>query len=171
MRGGRPASRQDGDPRPPHAQGGREGGSLRERISGTTDLVGGADVVFVLDHKPREGRVIVECVKARAMPEPLPFSVEYWSPEAGKAPRFAFAGECEPTKARQRRTPPGKHARAVILSALQEAGGALPTEALLRRAMDSGLKQRTAERALRRLKRSGDLTQPHRGWWCLAEPA
>jgi hypothetical protein len=127
-------------------------------------------VAFVLDRQPRAETLTVECVKTRAMLEPLPFTVSWWWSPEGRSIRFGLAEKPTEEKVARRRRQKLPFACTVLLSAFGP-GEELPTGTLLREAEERGVKRRTAERALGRLECSGRLTKLRRGRWRLAEPA
>jgi hypothetical protein len=138
--------------------------SLRERASGSTDILAGADTALAIQRVGKDA-LVIECVKLREAEEPEPFVVSLFdeSPEAvvlryeGARTQYEADGD--------------KVEQAVrVIGLFLSPGETTPREAILEHVIGMGHSERTGERALARMKKAGKLSQPGRGLYQLHAP-
>jgi RecA-family ATPase len=137
----------------------------RDRASGSTDILAGADAAFAVT-RLGERALTVECVKSREAEEAPPFAVAFEGAHRGPIVLRAADGASVVPRTRISK------AAGLVLDYLQAA----PDRAAQRGAIidtlgTAGIPRRTVERALTTLQRRGQLTTADRGWWVLAEPS
>jgi len=143
---------------------GRGGGRVRDRASGSTDILGGADDALAFERKAKDA-VIVEHVKCRDGEEIEPFA-------------FSLVEDEDVVRLRHEGTPAefktqsGKAAQAeqLIVEFLESAPDQTArTEELLAHLMGRKMSDRTGEAALKALREQGRLVLLKRGVYKLAQ--
>ena len=141
---------------------GRGGGRVRDRASGSTDILGGADDALAFERK--KDVVIVEHVKCRDGEEIEPFAVSLV--EDGDSVKLRYEGSLVEFNAQG-----GKSVQAerLIEDLLESAPDRTArTEELLAHLDVRGISRRTGETALKALKERGRVLAPKRGIYRLA---
>jgi len=134
--------------------------SPRERASGSTDILAGADAAFAIQRIGADA-LVMECTKLREAEEPEPFVVSLYDQTQDGPIELHFDGARTQYEAEGGRT---EQARRIIKSFLQVTPEqTADREAILSHADGRGVKPRTVERALGQMKRQGQLEQPVRG--------
>jgi hypothetical protein len=137
----------------------------RDRASGSTDVLAGADVALAVERLARPGgSVRVTCVKARDVEEPPAFTVslEVKGQEGPATLRLREDAEAAGVASKLRQ------AQDRIVAHLTEVGGASSRADLL---AGLSIQERTLDRALDQLAKAGRILQPERGIWQLREDA
>jgi AAA domain len=136
----------------------------RERASGSTDILAGADAAFAIQRLGQDA-LVVECTKLREAEEPEPFVVSLYDEDRDGPMTLRLEG----TKANY--TTEGNkadQAQQAIVTFLQASPDrTVDRTAILDHLARQGMKSRTAERALSSMTRSGLLQQPARGLYQL----
>jgi RecA-family ATPase len=144
-------------------------GPIRDRFSGSTDILAGADSALALERKA-EDAVIVEHVKCREDQEAKAFAVSFFEEDAEGPVHLRFEGTTADLTSES-----GKAVQAeqLIRTFLQGAPGHIAsTQELLGCLSGQGVKKTTGERALKHLTKQRSLEQPGgRGSYRLVEPS
>ena len=145
--------------RKPNAQGNN---ANRDRASGSTDILGGADDGFAVQRSSKDS-VVIECIKCREAEETSPFVVSLYDDGPESPVEMRYEGSHAEVQAET-----GKLNRAVakVLSFLV----GLPTKTAKTSEIISHLKahgfaQKTAERALKSLSEHGGICRVEHGVW------
>jgi len=141
----------------------RTNNEARQRFSGSTDILAGADTAYAVHRVPPDG-ITIECVKARSIPEPAPFGVRIVDDGPDSPVRLLYVPA--PDKAAKL----GKAER-LALEYMAEQTGPIKTGDVIRHLSAGGVAVRTAERALPKLRALDCVRNPQRGVWELAEVA
>jgi len=147
--------------RKPNAQGSN---ASRDRASGSTDILAGADAGFAVE---RKGAAVIEigCVKSRDAEEASPFVVRLSDEDKESPVELRYEGSpeefnAEGTKANQ--------AFRELVTFLSTAPERIATTDAIRGYLEKrGISGRTTERAMKEAKKQGRLTNPRRGEWQL----
>jgi hypothetical protein len=136
----------------------------RNRASGSTDILAGADSAFAI-RKAGDCRIHIECVKFRAGKMPDPFSIVMCDGEGEDEPITLRYEEPEdavvPLKELERAIP-------LIQEYLTTAsGGEAWTKEITEYVVTQGVKERTVERALKECKKRGLAENVRKGRWRL----
>jgi hypothetical protein len=137
----------------------------RDRSSGSTDVLAGADVALAVERLARPGGSVgVACVKARDVEEPPRFivSLEVKGEDGPAVLRLREDGGAAGMASKLRQAQEG------IVAHLTEVGGASSRADLL---AGLSIQERTLDRALEQLAKAGRILQPERGIWQLREDA
>jgi hypothetical protein len=145
---------------------GRGGGRVRDRASGSTDILGGADDALAFERKAKDV-VIVEHVKCRDGEEVEPFAVSLV--EDGDAVRLRHEGSPAEFKAQANKTAQAEHLIERFLESAPEQTAR--TEELLSHLAARGISERTGETALRALKAREQIVPLKRGVYQLVQSA
>ena len=142
--------------RKPSARGGN---AVRDRASGSTDILGGADAAFAVTRK-EHGRVVLECVKNRNAPELQVLAASLVDGHEG-ACRWQFggfqAGASIQTQLLQ--------VQDKIIEYLKEKSPYyLKPGEIQKFILSQGIEKRTYERAWRQVKKSGKVEQQGSAW-------
>ncbi len=138
----------------------QSGNAVRDRASGSTDILGGADTAFAVTRKDK-GYVVLEPVKCRNAEEPEPFSAYLLNGEDDsrqwKFDSFQQAGG--PTQFQL------QHARNMIVECLKskELDWTKPGD-IQQSLLGQGIHKRTYERAWKHLKESGMVERSGKAW-------
>jgi len=135
----------------------RSGNEARQRASGSTDILAGADTAYAIHRLPPD-TIKVECVKSRAFPEPPAFGV-----------RICDDGPDSPVEMRyvegiERAGTLGKNDR-MALDFIVKQPPPVRTSAIIRHLVDGGVAERSAERVIPRLVKQGLMRQAGHGLW------
>jgi hypothetical protein len=138
----------------------RSGNDARQRASGSTDILAGADTAYAFHRVPPDA-VKVENVKARAFPEGPPFGI-----------RICDAGSDSPVQMQyvegiEQAGTLGKADR-LALDFLVKQPPPVRTAAIKRHLLDGGVAERSAERVMPRLAKRWLVRQMDRGLWAMA---
>jgi hypothetical protein len=137
---------------------------VRNRASGSTDILAGVDAGFALSRQ-RKDVVVVECVKARHAEEPTPFIVTVSDDGPDSPMRLEYSGTLADSRAESTKVGAAVHAIADFLLTCEENAtkrGEIVTELETR-----GFATRTAERALTEAKKENVIHQLGGGRWQL----
>jgi hypothetical protein len=135
----------------------RSGNEARQRASGSTDILAGADTAYAIHRVPPD-TIKVECVKSRAFPEPPAFGVRICDDGPDSPVEMRYVGDIEQA---------GKLGKAerVALDFMVKETPPVRTSDLIRHLRDAGVAVRTAERVLPRLAKLGLVRSVARGMW------
>jgi AAA domain-containing protein len=139
----------------------------RERASGSTDILAGADAALAIQRTSADA-LVVECVKLREAEEPEPFVVSLYDESQDGPVELRFEGARAQFDAEGDETERATRAIEMFLRASQ--GQAVDRGAILGHLTGRGTSLRTGERALSRMKKTGRLQRPGRGFYQLASP-
>ena len=143
------------------------GNAVRDRASGSTDILAGADTAFAVQRKTKD-TIIIECVKSREVEEHDPFSVrlETFGQMDGPA-KLEFLGACEKSFQIQDET---ERAAELLLEWIPNQPGSSARTLEIRGYLEpKGFSERTVERTLKMMKGRGDLESPKRGHYKVPE--
>lgn len=136
----------------------------RDRASGSTDILAGADVALAIQRLGRDS-VAVECVKSRESEEPSAFVVSVYDERADSPVEMRYEGSRAEYQAEG-----GKLGQAItrVVNFLSGAPDhSADTAAILAYLKPQGISERTAQRALKTLKERGRVQPVGRGSWML----
>lgn len=138
----------------------------RDRASGSTDILAGADTAFAIERLAGDG-VVIEAIKLREAEEASPFVVSLYD-EGQDSPvemRYeASAADFKSVTSQQVRA--ATLAEECLAAAPDRIAETATVEAYVR---GKGIAERTAERALPTLSKWGRVTRLRRGWWQLVD--
>lgn len=89
--------------------------------------------------------------------------------EENKVSPIADEPEIDPAVFKDKRQPPKRNPRQIILKLLRSNGGQLETRALETLALEHGINKQQLEEILEKMKSSGEIYEPSSGRFCLAE--
>jgi hypothetical protein len=135
----------------------RSGNESRQRASGSTDILAGADTAYAIHRVPPD-TIKVECVKSRAFAEPPPFGIRICDdgPDSPVEMQYIEGIEQVGTLGRNER---------LALDFLVKQTPPVRTAAVIRHLVDGGVAVRSAERVLPRLAKRGLVRPLARGLW------
>jgi hypothetical protein len=135
----------------------RSGNEARQRASGSTDILAGADTAYAIHRVPPD-TIKVECVKARSIPEPPPFGVRICDDGPDSPVEMRHVGDIDQA---------GKLGKAerMALDFLVKQPPPVRTGDLIRHLRAGGVAVRTAERVLPKLVRLELARSVGRGMW------
>ncbi len=141
--------------------------AYRDRASGSTDILAGADSAYAVERLGKD-RVVIQCVKSRETEEPGPIFVALAADNDDGPAQMVC---CEQTAAGSPGI--GKLEEGIRLATafLKEKGGVARTGEVTARLTEFGVAQRTAERILPILVERGRLQRLSHGCWQLTEGA
>ena len=145
---------------------GRGGGRVRDRASGSTDILGGADDALAFERKVKDV-VIVEHIKCRDGEEVESFAVSLV--EDGEAMRLRHEGTAAEFKAQAGKTVQAEQLIERFLESAPEQ--TVRTEDVLTHLGGRGISERTGETALKALKARKRVVSIKRGVYQLARAA
>ena len=143
--------------------------SSRERASGSTDILAGADTALAIQ-RVNSDALVIECVKLREAEEPEPFVVSLYDEGPDSAVELRYEGARTQYDAEGDKTEQAE--RAITLFLQVNPNHTAPRDTILEHVVGKGIAKRTGERALTQMKKAGKLTQPSRGLYqlCTADP-
>ena len=135
----------------------RSGNEARQRASGSTDILAGADTAYAIHRVPPD-TIKVECVKSRAFSEPQAFGIRICDDGPDSPVEMRYVHDIEQA---------GKLGKAerMGLDFLVKQPPPARTGDLIRRLRDAGVAERTAERVLPKLAKLGIARSLGRGQW------
>lgn len=138
----------------------KSGNAVRDRASGSTDILGGADTAFAVTRKDT-GYVVLEPVKSRNAEEPQPFSASFLSGEDDSR-QWKFDSFQQTGGATQFQL---QHGRNLIVEFLKskEPDWTKPGD-IQQALLGQGIHKRTYERAWKQLKDSGMVERSGSTW-------
>jgi hypothetical protein len=136
----------------------------RERASGSTDILAGADAALAIQ-RVGAGALVVECIKLREAEEPEPFVVSLYDESSDGPVELRFEGARTQFEAEREKI--DQAIRAIRLFLQASPNDRSPREAILKHVTEKGISERTGERALTRMRKTGKVQQPARGLYRL----
>jgi hypothetical protein len=118
----------------------RSGNEARQRASGSTDILAGADTAYAIHRVPPD-TIKVECVKSRAFPEPPPFGIRICDDGPDSPVEMQYVQAIEQTGTL------GKADR-LALDFLVKQTPPVRTAAIKHHLVGGGVAERTAERVM-----------------------
>ena len=148
--------------RKPNAQGNN---ASRDRASGSTDILAGADTAFAIQRLTKDS-VVLECVKSREAEEASPFVVSL-SDEGEDGPaEMRYEGSREEVQAESSKLNRAMALAEGFLSSIP--GHTAETGVIIAHLEAQVIPVRTGQRALTELRKRGRVHQPERGSWQLS---
>ena len=136
----------------------------RNRASGSTDIMAGADNAFSITRSHAKDSLTIECEKSRTAEEPPPFVVSFYDLEGKEGPvEMGYEGSTE-----QHEESVKKETQAIKLVVDYFASRHdvdVQTCEVVAALSSDGVKERTAQRALTKASRSGLVDKVRRGVW------
>jgi hypothetical protein len=134
----------------------RNSNASRDRFSGSTDILAGADTAYAIQRVPPD-TIKIECVKARSIPEPAPFGARLYDdgPDSPAQLRYVQGIELAETLGAAQR---------LVLECLRNSGEPMRTRHLIRH-LSGSVAERSVQRALPRLAKLGMIQPIERGVW------
>jgi RecA-family ATPase len=140
----------------------------RNRASGSTDIMGGADNAFSVTRKHGEDAITIECEKARTTEEPSPFVMSLHERDEDNRPvEMCYEGSSDEHEEAVKKVD-----RAVKLVERYITGRPevdIATGEVVEALKGEGVKERTADRALKKASKCGRVTKVRRGVWRATE--
>lgn len=139
----------------------------RDRASGSTDIIAGADSAFAINRTHGTPFIEMECVKSRECEEVPPFELEFLSESKTGPAALKFLGVAERTNAATA-TKADRTALDKLMDFLADQNREGTTSDILKHLKGLGIPPRTVQRALKLGRKLKVLLRPRRGLYRLA---
>ena len=141
--------------------------SSRDRASGSTDILAGADTALAIQRVGQDA-LVVECVKLREAEEPEPFVVSLYDEGPDSPVELRYEGARTQYAADGDKTEQAE--RAIMLFLQANPDQTAPRDAILEHVTEMGISERTGERALSRMKKAGKVSKLGKSLYQLNAP-
>lgn len=141
--------------------------SSRDRASGSTDILAGADTALAIQRVGVDA-LVIECVKLREAEEPEPFVVSLYDEGPDSPVELRYEGARTQYAAEGDKVEQAERAITLFLQASSDQTARRDT--ILEHVIGTGIGKRTGERALTQMRKVGKLAQPGRGLYQLHAP-